>query len=49
MAYTVNNKHVFKSEILPKRMSNIFYSQFPLFAYDLHVCNNFYHARVIIH
>ena len=37
MAYTVNNELVFKSEILTKRMTNIFYSQFALFAYDLHV------------
>ena len=37
MAYTVNNYYVFKSEILPKRMTNIFYSQFALFAYDPHV------------
>ena len=31
MAYTVNNLHVFKSEILPKWMTNIFCSQFAQF------------------
>ena len=45
MAYTVNNWHVFKSEILPKRMTNIYYSQFALFAYDLHICKLWYTAR----
>ena len=34
MAYTVN---LFKSEILPKWMNDIFYSQFALFVYDLRV------------
>ena len=38
IAYTVNNQHVFKSDVLPKRMTDIFYSQFAQFAYDLHVC-----------
>ena len=36
MAYAVNNQHVFKSEILPKWMAKIFYSQFPMFARDPH-------------
>ena len=45
MAYTVNNRHVFKSDILPKIMTNIFYSLFALFAYDLHVCKLWNTAR----
>ena len=36
MAYAVNNQHVFKSEITPKWMAKIFYSQFPMFARDPH-------------
>ena len=45
MAYTVNNEHVFKSEILTKRMTNIFYSHFALFAYNLYVCKLWNTAR----
>ena len=37
MAYTVNNQHIFKSEILAKWITNIFYSQFTLFVCDLPV------------
>ena len=33
MAYIVNNYHMFKSEILPKRMTEIFYSQFVSLSY----------------
>ena len=36
MAYTVKNQHVFKSEILPKWMTKIFYSQMAVFVHDLH-------------
>ena len=45
MAFTVNNQHMFKSEILPKRMTTISYSQFALFAYDRHVCKLWNTAR----
>ena len=38
MAHTVNNLHVFKSEILPKWMTKIFYPQFSMFVYELHDC-----------
>ena len=37
MVYTVNYQHVYKSEILPKWMAEIFYSQCAMFVYDLHV------------
>ena len=37
MVYTVNYQHVYKSEISPKWMAEIFYSQCALFVYDLHI------------
>ena len=38
MAHIVNNLHVFKSEILPKWMTKIFYPQLSMFVYDLQDC-----------
>ena len=36
MSYTVNKLHVLKSEILPKWMTNIFYSQFAMVLHAFH-------------